>query len=59
MKEVYRWAANSYTNLANDKDMGNAKIMRLRINEIAGELFNILGALGRQNPSNSYRYGED
>lgn len=53
LEGIFKKAVECCKDLANDEGMGNTKIMRLRINEIAGNLYNIVAALGNDNPKNS------
>lgn len=52
LEDVLKIAAECCKNLADDEGMGNAKVMKLRINEIAGKLYNILTILGKDDPKN-------
>ena len=52
LENVLKIAAECCENLANGEGMGNAKIMKLRANEIAGKLYNIMTILGNDTPKN-------
>ena len=50
---VLKIAAECCKNLADEECMGNANIMKLRINETTGKLYNIMTILGKDNSKNS------